>query len=409
MKLLSILVHLVAFAIAAPSKRNLQQLYSGNKVRGVNLGGWLVLEPWIKPSLFQQFQQGTPAVDEYTFCQVLGYERAEAQLKQHWDTWFTEADFARFKASGLNTVRLPIGYWAFNKRPGEPFVTGQAAYVDKALSWALTHGLDVWIDLHGALGSQNGFDNSGRFGPIGWGSQDTVQHTLDTLQIIVDRYGLHPAVAGIELLNEPAGFAIDLGIIRDFHRRGYQIARSAGRLVVIHDAFVEPAQTFNNFPASQYPNAAIDAHLYQVFSPGENAMDHQTHLTVACKKRGVLATARGKMPIIVGEWSGAETDCAYWLNGFNKGARYDGSFPGSYFIGSCANKNTLDAMTPGELAQVKEFISAQLSAWEQGGDGWFFWNGKTQSADLWNFQKLFDRGLFPVETSIGFCDPFPWS
>lgn len=25
------------------------------KIRGVNLGGWLVLEPWIKPTLFEQF------------------------------------------------------------------------------------------------------------------------------------------------------------------------------------------------------------------------------------------------------------------------------------------------------------------------------------------------------------------
>ena len=44
-----------------------------NQIRGVNLGGWLVLEPWITPSLFMQFLGGdvnTTAFDMYTFCQV---------------------------------------------------------------------------------------------------------------------------------------------------------------------------------------------------------------------------------------------------------------------------------------------------------------------------------------------------
>ncbi|ORY86387.1 glycoside hydrolase superfamily [Protomyces lactucae-debilis] len=404
----SLLLQLVATVLAAPAKRAASFAYGVDKVRGVNLGGWLVLEPWIKPSLFNQFLTGTPAVDEYTFCQVLGPDAAAAQLRQHWDTWFTEGDFARLAASGLNHVRLPVGYWAFNKIAGEPFIDGQAIYVDKAIGWAQKYNLKLWIDLHGAWQSQNGFDNSGRFGRIGWGTAETVQHTIDTLQVIVNRYGRNPGVAGIELLNEPAGFAIDPSIIRDFHQRGYQVAKSTDRFVIIHDAFLRPDQTYNNFPASQYPNAAMDAHLYQVFSPGENAMSHQTHLTVACKKRSSLAGAKGKMPIIVGEWSGAETDCAQWLNGFNRGARYDGSFPDSYYIGSCANKNSLDAMNGDERNQVKEFILAQLDAFEAGGDGWIFWTAKTESADLWNFQKLFDYGLFPVGAR-GFCDPFPWS
>lgn len=33
--------------------------YGSTKVRGVSLGGWLVLEPWIKPSMFQGLDQST--------------------------------------------------------------------------------------------------------------------------------------------------------------------------------------------------------------------------------------------------------------------------------------------------------------------------------------------------------------
>ena len=36
----------------------------GKKIRGVNLGGWLVLEKWMTPSVFE----GLAAVDETTYC-----------------------------------------------------------------------------------------------------------------------------------------------------------------------------------------------------------------------------------------------------------------------------------------------------------------------------------------------------
>jgi glucan 1,3-beta-glucosidase len=39
----------------------------------------------------------------------------------------------------------------------------------------------------------------------------------------------------------------------------------------------------------------------------------------------------------MGEWSGAMTDCAKWLNGRNKGARWDGSLDGGPVLGTCSN------------------------------------------------------------------------
>ena len=56
----------------------------------------------------------------------------------------------------LNHVRIPIGYWAFEVGPGEPFIQGQLQYLQNAIGWAGTYGLKVIVDLHGAPGSQNG-------------------------------------------------------------------------------------------------------------------------------------------------------------------------------------------------------------------------------------------------------------
>ena len=69
------------------------------KVRGVNIGGWLVLEPWITPSLFER-TGNTAIVDEYTFCQLQDTNVAKAALQQHWDSFYTEEDFQEIAAAG---------------------------------------------------------------------------------------------------------------------------------------------------------------------------------------------------------------------------------------------------------------------------------------------------------------------
>jgi glucan 1,3-beta-glucosidase len=57
----------------------------------------------------------------------------------------------------LNHVRIPIGYWAFEVGPGEPYISGQLPYLQKAVTWAGSYGIKVIVDLHGAPGSQNGW------------------------------------------------------------------------------------------------------------------------------------------------------------------------------------------------------------------------------------------------------------
>ena len=88
-----------------------------NQIRGANLGGWMVLEPWITPSLFYQFLgggEGTTAFDTYTFCEVLGAKVANQQLRQHWKTWVTEDIIKEMAVSGtVNSLRLPVGDYMF--------------------------------------------------------------------------------------------------------------------------------------------------------------------------------------------------------------------------------------------------------------------------------------------------------
>ncbi|KAJ2749032.1 hypothetical protein IWQ56_007316, partial [Coemansia nantahalensis] len=61
-------------------------------IRGTNIGGVFLIEPFIRPSLFDQFNTSTVAelpVDEWTFSAALGKAEARRQLEEHWDTFVT--------------------------------------------------------------------------------------------------------------------------------------------------------------------------------------------------------------------------------------------------------------------------------------------------------------------------------
>jgi glucan 1,3-beta-glucosidase len=127
--------------------RDLSFDYNSQKVRGVNLGGWLVTEPWITPSLYERAGDG--AIDEYTLCQTLGRDAALSLLSAHWASWITAGDLANIAAAGMNHVRIPIGYWSVAPVDGDPYVQGALDYLDQAIGWAGGAGLKVLIDLHG--------------------------------------------------------------------------------------------------------------------------------------------------------------------------------------------------------------------------------------------------------------------
>ncbi|OBZ75887.1 putative glucan 1,3-beta-glucosidase D [Grifola frondosa] len=100
--------------------------YGVDPIRGVNLGGWLVTEPFIVPALYEKYvNTSTPAVDEWTLSEAMAADTASGglqQLEDHYNTFITEKDFAAIAAAGLNFVRIPIPYWAIEVRENEPFL-----------------------------------------------------------------------------------------------------------------------------------------------------------------------------------------------------------------------------------------------------------------------------------------------
>ena len=56
-----------------------------DKIRGVNLGGWLVTEPWITPVFFEEENVGANdglVVDEWTFAQYVERDHAAQKMEK---------------------------------------------------------------------------------------------------------------------------------------------------------------------------------------------------------------------------------------------------------------------------------------------------------------------------------------
>lgn len=410
----------------APSY-NYSTLSSSNSFQyeGVALGGWLVLEPYITPSLFLQFNESLPNAtipkDEYHFCQKLGHEKAKEQLHEHWSTFINELDFKDIKNYGFNMVRIPIGYWAFDLLPDDPYVQGAQDYLDSAIEWAHDNDLKVWIDLHGAPGSQNGFDNSGLFRnntPHWQDKEEYVELTLLVLRRIYTKYGsaqfsekYNDTILGIEVLNEPLGPMLSLAELKDFYRDTYEDARDiqdTNNTIIFHDAF-QSAGYWNKFKLipgnksaiEQNYNILIDHHHYEVFSAGQLNQSMEERIDEIKNYASGIKKELKYHPAVVGEWSAALTDCTPWVNSVGWGSRWEGTHPydndpiQNEDYGKCANINNWLKWSKKHKMDTRKLIEIQLDEYSSKSNGWIYWTYKTETTIEWDFKRLAKFGLFP--------------
>lgn len=248
--------------------------------------------------------------------------------------------------------------------------------------------------------SQNGFDNSGKYGSVNWGQGDSVKHTTNVLNKIRDDHASHPAVSAIQLLNEPLGPALDMNMVRQFYMDGWGNLRDSNVAVTFHDAF-QGVTSWGNWGAGMW-NLLLDTHHYEIFDNSQVSQDLASHIRMACDFGNQMAST-GKATI-AGEWTGGITDCAKWLNGKEKGARYDGTLNGGPKYGECTGKYTgsVAALSGADKNNIGRFIEAQLDAYEKAA-GWIFWTWKTEGAPEWDMKDLLANGLFPQPLTSRKC------
>ena len=205
----------------------------GNKLvlRGVNAGQILLQEGWMSPFALEPLknEDGSyvkdgddniqyPEFTEEEFREGikanpnLNTYDMEELMKIYWDAFFTAEDFRIIKEElQMNTIRLPFYYLnILNEDLTLKEEEDAFAYLDWFMEEAAKNELYVVLDLHGAPGSQNGFEHSGREDRVAglWTSEENVVATVELWKFVSKHYTetkpeLGKWIATYDILNEP--------------------------------------------------------------------------------------------------------------------------------------------------------------------------------------------------------------
>ncbi|XP_022740167.1 probable glucan 1,3-beta-glucosidase A isoform X3 [Durio zibethinus] len=430
---------------------SVEGLHGDSKVRGVNLGGWLVIEGWIKPSLFDgipngdmldgtqvQFKSVTlqkyvcaengggmdisvnrdaasswetltlwrVSESEFQFrttqgqfltcygngCSVSATATSASStetfqiernnngrihikiksgtyLQGHRNSFINVGDFEFLYRHGINTVRIPVGWWiAFDPDPPAPFIGGTLEALDNAFSWAQAYNIKCIIDLHAAPGSQNGMEHSAsRDGTVGWPTSDYISQTLHVIDFLASRYARHPALLGIELLNEPSAAAVSLDTIVSYYKQGYEVVRkrSPSAYVIICQRIgnADPLELYQADIGSH--NIVVDLHYYNLFDTFFVNMSVLDNIQFIYQSREAqlqaLNGANGPL-VFIGEW----------VNEWN--------------------------VTSGSQSDYQAFGRAQLEVYDAASFGWAYWTLKNDRQH-WDFEWNIRNGYLQLSNS----------
>lgn len=356
-----------------------------NFAHGVNLGNWLVLEKWMSTTLFDN----STAPDEYYLPRTLDPKDYQARIMQHRAEYITERDFIYLKSLGVSSLRIPVPYFIFGDRP--PFI-GCIDKLDLAFSWAKAYGMTILIDLHTAPLSQNGFDNGGMQGVCKWAqTPEEVTFVLNVLEKLAQHYGSHPALYGIEILNEPisaklwndfnipkryppvepevaqGSAPVEHAFLVDFYTEAYQRINqylSDGKFVVFHDNF--ELEAWQDFHPEKRDNLILDTHQYLMTAEAQGCEQTlESYLNflekdLAPRYQEVCKSHK----VICGEW------CLF--NSLACGADTKGGQTELNGV-SASTRNVVDATTKQKIYST--LCDAQMKIWKMG-VGHYYWNYK---------------------------------
>lgn len=201
-------------------------------LQGVNFGNIFLQEGWLSPfaleplknedGTYQKDKDGNLQYPEFCEEQMIsgllsnpncGEENYDLWFDTYFNSWVNDSDYTLIKDElGLNCIRLPV-YW--RNFLNDDFTRKDEAvafkYIDKILEKCKEHDIYVVLDLHGAPGSQNGFEHSGyphKESKL-WDNEEYINATVDCWRYIATYYGSESdnpykaTIATFDILNEP--------------------------------------------------------------------------------------------------------------------------------------------------------------------------------------------------------------
>lgn len=318
------------------------------------------------------------------------------KFQAHYGSWITNDDLDKIKGFGLNTIRIPVGYWIYEDlvdRSSEHFPTGGLSYLDSLVSHASSIGLFVIMDLHGAPLAQKADDaftgqiapNAGLFENQADG-YDRAQKFLSWMATHIHNTTGYDHVGILEVVNEPqtardnGGVSSDerntmvqqfypaaLKAIRDAESAASVPADKALHVQFMDDKWEQDAD--GSFPSIKTANMndanlAYDDHNYEAGSVSSPSQSGYMQYTCQNDRRNT----DGLSPKFVQEWS---------LHVNNQ------------------DDSDLQA-NDGNAAFFKDWFAAQQQLYEHDAKGWVFWTYRTELGDYrWDYSASVAAGVIP--------------
>lgn len=383
-------------SIEAPPAR--RDIYLYRKQRGVNLGSWFSLEGWLTPSLFQKAKE--PKGSELDVVAGMDPDEAKSMLENHWDNFINDGDLQWMIDHGINTVRIPVGYFHFLAgHPNEQarallkdtdyekyaqIYQGAHARIQRAIESAASRNVGVLIDLHGAPGGQGADGHCGvSHGKAAlWNSSRDQHKTIDILKAMAADYSRFDNVVGLELLNEPK----NSGRLQSFYDEAIAQIRSVSPQAASLPLYLGDAWDTNHYTGYVGQRAAsnnplvVDYHLYRCFTPQDHKIrceDHARKLHPGTSPKPTNTDGCG--------------ETARWLQHMSHRCG------GSLIIGEWSA-----ALNPSSLHQQKpsakaEYAFNQWKSYDKFCAGYFFWTLKKEGPpdSGWGFYSAVEQGVLP--------------
>nr|GAT47118.1 glycoside hydrolase [Mycena chlorophos] len=402
------------------------------KIYGVNLGSWLVLESWMLPQGW--LDMGGQSCSDCSTCIATEGAFAEAYpdtvdeiFAKHWETWFNQTDADALAENGINTVRIPLGYWIVealvNRTNGEYFPKGGLAQLRRGLQELNKVGIVAILDHHALPGAQDAEQQfTGRctatpefYTPYNY------QRALTWTAVMATLAHIDPAFANavaLEAVNEPIMDASQTPGLGDFELnfvrvvRGVEFLLGLGLPVSVSaslKASVVPAPNNGNYTAMLHGIADVE----EIFTPEvREALIAAVPILLEMGYLGLPQPGARREPLIT---TFMDVNWQYGANVSNPAAAaigpqvYDNHLyyvfggvadanPDAYMESICnLNRIQADAALgdsplffgewglPTQFNATDEFLvmwaDAQKLMYGQGA-GWLFWNFKVEISEL---------------------------
>jgi len=291
-------------------------------LKGVNLGGWLMMEGYILHSLNYPERKF-----KGEFAKALGAKALAEFEKAFRDHFIQENDIKTIAELGFNCVRVPFNHRLVEKIPYQYDKNG-LAYLDKIVRWGEKYKIWIILDLHAAAGSQNHDWHSDSFGQAElWTKESFRRRTYALWEFLSDRYKDKPWVAGYDLLNEAV--LDNTVLLNEFYTKLIKTIRKVDKnhiLFVEGNRWATDLKCLDDFDDD---NLVLSVHCYVPIDYTSNFVQflsyplkrygiswNKTYLEKLIAEHTQSARQRG-VPVFVGEFGANSRDGVYgedkWL------------------------------------------------------------------------------------------------